>query len=284
MMMLTSLLGGAGYSSVLAAAKAYALWCEGNKTVYYVYGETAYAAGGTYDGQTITQVFENKIAYWVEDYGGYYDWDDDITGSVQKVVLTDGYCASKQTDLGWLFAGMTKLTTITGLGNLNTSEATTLEGMFYCCSSLTSIDVSTFNTSKATNMAHLFSDDLELQEIKGLDHFDTSNVTNMQSMFSGCKKMTSIDVSHFNTSKVLNMGLMFNYCLQLQSLDLSHFDTSNVTDFHAMFYSCPFTSIDVSRFDTSKAETMVSMFGSCYMLESLDVTNFNTEKVVEMDQ
>ena len=283
-MMLTSLLGGAGYSTVLAAAKAYALWCEGNKTVYYVYGETAYAAGGTYDGQTITQVFENKIAYWVEDYGGYYDWDDDITGSVQKVVLTDGYCASKQTDLGWLFAGMTKLTTITGLGNLNTSEATTLEGMFYCCSSLTSIDVSTFNTSKATNMAHLFSDDLELQEIKGLDHFDTSNVTNMQSMFSGCKKMTSIDVSHFNTSKVLNMGLMFNYCLQLQSLDLSHFDTSNVTDFHAMFYSCPFTSIDVSRFDTSKAETMVSMFGSCYMLESLDVTNFNTEKVVEMDQ
>ena len=52
-MLLSSLLGGAGFASV-HAAKAYALWCEGNKTVYYVYGETAYAAGGTYDGQTIT--------------------------------------------------------------------------------------------------------------------------------------------------------------------------------------------------------------------------------------
>ena len=283
MMMLTSLLGGAGYSSVLAAAKTYALWCEGNKTVYYVYGETAYAAGGTYDGQTITQVFENKIAYWNAD-GEYYDWDTDITESVQKVVLTDGYCASKQTDLCYLFGGMTNLTTFVGLENLDTSEATTMEGMFTDCNSITSIDVSHFNTSKVTNMAGMFSCCFKLTELNGLNNFDTSNVTNMESMFFGCSIIVSIDVSHFNTSKVMDMCGMFDSCRKLESVDVSHFNTSNVTSFGSMFNYCfALASVNLSSFDTSKVTNMWCMFRNCYNLTSIDVSNFNTQNVTTMD-
>jgi surface protein len=244
MMMLTSLLGGAGYSSVLAAAKTYALWCEGNKTVYYVYGETAYAAGGTYDGQTITKVFENRVT------------ESSIKSKVETVVLEASYCSSKPTDLSGLFANMTNLTTIVGLENLDTSEATTMEEMFSCCYIITSIDVSNFNTSK---------------------------VTNMYSMFNRCNLLTSLDVSHFNTSNVQNMGVMFNFCEKLESIDVSHFDTSNVTVFNHMFNNCSaLTSIDLSNFDTSKATNMASMFRFCQSLESLDVSTFNTGKVENM--
>ena len=284
MMMLTSLLGGAGYSSVLAAAKAYALWCEGNKTVYYVYGETAYAAGGTYDGQTITTVYENKVAtkqVWEEEE--WYEWDTGFTSQIQRVVLTNGYCTAKIKDLACLFAGMTNLTTIVGLENLNTSEATTLEGMFWDCNIITSLDLSNFNTSKVTNMADMFYACLKLTEIKGLDHFDTSNVTNMNSMFWACSSMNSIDVSHFNTSKVESMGLMFCACSKLESLDLRNFDTSNVMDFDDMFDRCgALKSVNLSSFDTSKATSMYNMFGNCYNLMSLDVSHFNTENVTNM--
>ena len=267
-----------------AAAKAYALWCEGNKTVYYVYGETAYAAGGTYDGQTITTVYENKVAtkqVWEEEE--WYEWDTGFTSQIQRVVLTNGYCTAKIKDLACLFAGMTNLTTIVGLENLNTSEATTLEGMFWDCNIITSLDLSNFNTSKVTNMAAMFYACLKLTEIKGLDHFDTSNVTNMNSMFWACSSMNSIDVSHFNTSKVESMGLMFCACSKLESLDLRNFDTSNVMDFDDMFDRCgALKSVNLSSFDTSKATSMYNMFGNCYNLMSLDVSHFNTENVTTM--
>ena len=57
-----------------------------------------------------------------------------------------------------------------------------MSGMFYNCSSLISIDLSSFNTS---------------------------NVKNMGGMFYKCSSLTSIDLSSFNTSKVNDMRWMY---------------------------------------------------------------------------
>ena len=269
-MLLSSLLGGAGYSSVLAAAKAYALWCEGNKTVYYVYGETAYAAGGTYDGQTITQVFENKVT------------ESSIKSQVETVVLESSYCSSKPTNLTGLFSGMTNLTIITGLNNLDTSEATTMSSLFKDCQKLVSIDVSNFNTSKVTSMYSMFSG-CNLLTSLDVSHFNTSKVTNMSGMFYACKELESIDVSHFDTSNIKDFGSMFLNCSALTSIDLSSFDTSNATNMISMFKNCQeLISIDVSHFNTSNVKNMVGMFQGCSKLTSLDLRNFNTTNVTHM--
>ena len=47
-----------------------------------------------------------------------------------------------------------------------------------------------------------------------------------------------IGLEYFDTSKVTNMAWMFNYCRSLINLDLSSFDTSNVTDMSYMFREC----------------------------------------------
>ena len=73
--------------------------------------------------------------------------------------------------------------------------------MFHGCSSLSSLNLSTFNTSK---------------------------VIGMYDMFSGCKSLTSLDLSTFNTSNVKDMVSMFAGCSSLSSLDLSAFSTSSV--------------------------------------------------------
>ena len=62
---------------------------------------------------------------------------------------------------------------------------TSTNHMFWKCSSLTSIDLSSFNTS---------------------------NVNNMQYMFYKCSSLTSINLSSFNTSNVNDMSLMFMGC------------------------------------------------------------------------
>ena len=51
-----------------------------------------------------------------------------------------------------------------------------------------------------------------------LSSFDTSKVTNMGLMFNGCNVLQHLDLSNFDTSKVTNMGYMFNRCDKLKSI------------------------------------------------------------------
>ena len=68
-----------------------------------------------------------------------------------------------------------------------------------------------------------------------LSGFDTSKVTNMNGMFSYVYGLTNLDLSNFNTSNVTDMGYMFNEMNNLTILDLSNFNTSKVTDMTSMF-------------------------------------------------
>ena len=114
------------------------------------------------------------------------------------------------------------------------SRLTNCDNMFYYCSGLTSLDLSSFDTSNVTNMSHMFYYCSGLTSLD-LSNFDTSNVTDMSHMFYYCSGLTSLDLSNFDTSKVTNMYGMFNYCRSLTSLDLSNFNTFSVTDMGYMF-------------------------------------------------
>ena len=76
-------------------------------------------------------------------------------------------------------------------------------------------------------------------------------LTTCSGMFSGCKGLTSINLSNFDTSNVTAMGSMFYNCTSLTSINLSNFDTSNVTAMGYMFYNCKgLTSIDIRSFSS----------------------------------
>ena len=160
-----------------------------------------------------------------------------------------------------------------------------MSGMFTSCKSLTSIDVSSFNTSKVTNMNIMFQGCTTLTNINGLNRWNTSNATDMGNMFALCFKLTNLDVSSFNTSNVTNMAGMFKMCFDLTSINVSGFNTSNVTNMGGMFNSCSsLTSIDVSNFNTSNVTNMNLMFDGCSKLTSIDVSVFNTSNVTSMEQ
>ena len=127
------------------------------------------------------------------------------------------------------------------------------------------------------------ADMANLDNITNSTYINTSEVKNMESMFQGCRKMTSLDLSHFNTSKVTTMAHMFDGCTQATVLNVSNFDTSNVTDMEGMFQSCTnLTSLDVSRFNTANVTNMRKMFSGCWDLTGLDVSNWDTSNVTNM--
>ena len=99
--------------------------------------------------------------------------------------------------------------------------------MFYGCSSLKSINLSSFNTYSVTSMREMFYGCTSLESID-LSSFNTYSVTSMKNMFRGCTSLKSIDLSSFNTSKVTSMNNMFYGCTSLRSIDLSNFNTSRI--------------------------------------------------------
>lgn len=87
-------------------------------------------------------------------------------------------------------------------------------------SQLTSLSfTSAFNGAipNITNMGSMFQDCSSLTSLD-LSNFDTSNVKNMSYMFYGCYKLTSLNLSSFDTSKVTSMSSMFSECDSLTSL------------------------------------------------------------------
>ena len=50
------------------------------------------------------------------------------------------------------FTNLQSLKSIEGFEYLNTSQVTDMREMFYCCESLTALDLSNFDTAKVTNM------------------------------------------------------------------------------------------------------------------------------------
>ena len=116
-----------------------------------------------------------------------------------------------------------------------------------------------------------------------LTNFDTGNVTDMCRMFQGCYGLTSLDVSKFNTSKVTDMCWMFFGCHKLTSLNVSKFNTTEVTDMSDMFENCyALTSLDLTNFNTAKVKNMRFMFYGCSALTTIYASNkFVTDKVTD---
>lgn len=174
------------------------------------------------------------------------------------------------------------------LSSFDTSKVTNMRGMFYHLSNLTTLDLSNFDTSKVTNMYAMFNATRNLTTLN-LSNFNTSNVTDMGYMFAVTPKLTKLNLSNFDTSKVTNMSYMFNAMSNLTSLNLSNFNTSNVTDMSDMFSEMfNLTLLDISNFDTSNVTKMNRMFllpnGYEYndKLEKIYVNNdFNTSKLAE---
>ena len=167
--------------------------------------------------------------------------------------------------------------------SFSTYTPTSLRRFFYYLTKLETITgLEYLNTANVTDMSYMFSGCSKLTSLD-VTKFNTAKVTKMNEMFYNCSKLTSLDVTKFNTANVTDMSYMFSDCSKLTSLDVTHFNTANVTNMTHMFYSCSsLTSLDVTHFNTANVMDMHGMFYSCSSLASLDVTHFNTAKVTDM--
>lgn len=203
---------------------------------------------------------------------------------IKSVVFDESFKDARPTTCVSWFLWFEALTTIEHLDYLNTSEVEYMNSMFTKCTSLETLDLSSFNTEKVTDMQTMFEGSTNLRTINLPKGFIGSNVTDLNGMFSGCVSLTELDLSGSNAEKVKKMGSMFYGCVALSNLNLSGFKTGSLTEMRYLFSSCQsLESLDLSGFNTENVTSMESMFSQCSSLRSLDLSSFNTSKVIGMN-
>lgn len=236
--------------------------------------------------QTLTLYYGSN--YKESDYGiSYFGrplWETTAERKkIKTVVFDESFKDARPKNCGgwfWLFEA---LTTIEHLDYLNTSEVDDMQFMFSSCTSLETLDLSSFNTEKVTNMVTMFENSKHLRSLKLPKGFIGSSVTNLKAMFRGCESLTELDLSGSNSENVKAMEEMFNGCKALSKLDLTSFKTGQVTTMENMFCDCStLETLDVSSFNTENVTTMLGMFNNCSSLRSLNLPGFNTANVTQM--
>lgn len=242
------------------------------QTLTFLYG----APSATEDANILVVKFYNPSdnSKWFD--GKYSSFDGCWNSEIKKatsVVIDDSFKNYPLASCSGMFKEFKNVITITGLGNLNTSNVTSMCGMFNYCFKLQTFDIDKLQTASVTDMANMFYNCKSLTSLD-VSHFETGAVTDMSAMFKAIgDKITSLDLSNFNTQNVEDMNNMFAYINMLETLDLTSFNTSSVKNMNRMFESPCFKHIYVSElFKTDQVTKSNGMFDAyCKKLP-----NFNT--------
>lgn len=222
------------------------------------------AATGTLTFQCSSAKTDADTDFFLNEGSDVPGWYPAKSADIKTVVFKRNFRDARPTTCLLWFGSCTNLTSIEGLENLNTSDVTRMDHMFYKCEKLCALDLSGFNTEKVENMSDMFSNCKNLETLN-LSSFKTNNLTNMSEMFLECNKIAQLDLSGFNTSRVKALDQVFKNCYALESLDLSSFDTKLVTVMSSLFEYCQsLKTIYVSdRFSTFNVKYSTNMFRSC---------------------
>lgn len=202
---------------------------------------------------------------------------------IKTVVFDESFKDVRPTDCGTWFWSFEALTTIEHLDYLNTSDVEDMHSMFSNCTSLETLDLSSYNTKKVKCMYAMFNGATNLRSIKLPKGFIASSVTDLDATFKGCESLAELDLSGSNSENVKDMKEMFYGCKALSKLVLTDFKTEQVTTMESMFFFCStLETLDVSSFNTENVTTMLGMLNNCLSLRSLDLSGFNTANVTQM--
>lgn len=174
---------------------AQAVWCEGNKTLYFV-NVLEIKTGDMWEGQTVTKVWaDDEVLNTKSSYRPL--WYDYVQGRITRVVFDKSFADARPTCCAYWFTILASLETIEGIENLNTSKVTSTAWMFHGCESLETLDVSGFDMGNVTDANHMFSNCIRLRTIYCDQNW---NISNSKEMFRTCSQLKgAVAYNYLNT-------------------------------------------------------------------------------------
>ena len=112
-----------------------------------------------------------------------------------------------------------------------------------------------------------------------------NNIYKLNSFFENIENLISLDLTNLDTSNVEDFNHMFSGCKNLEKIKgIEKINTCKVVNMSYMFYNCYHLEyLDLSNFSTANVKEMNHMFSRCVNLgEIKGINNFNTKNVINM--
>ena len=204
-LLMASLCANAGTKQV------YSIFLQDSKTLLFYYNDQ-------YEYQSPSQHPELYLGTTARRFAGYET-------QVLTIAIDESMKDASPTSWAYLFyAGgegsteyhLKNVTSITGLQNIKTNNATNLAGMFNGLESIESIDISFFQMGNVKDVKWLFGACKKLKTVN-LGNMIISSITNTGSMFYDCAALEKIYcTADFSASTALiNSSYMFHNCSKL---------------------------------------------------------------------
>ena len=207
-------------------------------------------------------------------------------------------------DMSYMFSRCSALTTIYGSDKFVTSKVQSGISMFSACKNLKGTilnykDSKTDHTYANCGTNGYFTPVFEYAEFdkgtgtltfrRGLSKPKGAYALNLEASEPGWWSTHRYEIkkvvfeASFANARPTSCYYWFCNCSELTDIEgIENLNTENVTNMRGMFFDCPnLSSLDLTNFSTGNVTDMNSMFGYC-QLSSLDLTSFNTANVTNM--
>ena len=215
----TRLVGGAGtvfdanhddktYARIDQPASSLPGYFTGLPEVYYVYEEASGIMTHYYDSKKYLREYESSQDGHIligegQNYDGGY-WIQDCNGCTE-VVFDPSYANTLPNSANGAlddYFGFQNLNYVRGLEYFNIDGITTFANMFYGCSQLKELDLSSFDTRNITSMINMFNGCSSLKTVYVGDKWTTENVTTSTDMFKDCTSIVGSAGTTFSSSHI----------------------------------------------------------------------------------
>ena len=208
-------------------------------------------------------------------------------------------------DMSYMFSRCSALTTIYASDKFVTSKVQSGISMFSACKNLKGTilnykDSKTDHTYANCGTKGYFTPVFEYAEFdkgtgtltfrRGLSKPKGAYALNLEASEPGWWSTHRYEIkkvvfeASFANARPTSCYYWFCNCSELTDIEgIENLNTENVTNMRGMFFNCPnLSSLDLTNFSTGNVTDMNAMFGYC-QLSSLDLTSFNTANVTEMN-
>ena len=129
--------------------------------------------------------------------------------SLKNIVFGNKFNTNNVTSMTEMFRGCSKLESL-DLSGFNTENLKNMASMFNGCNKITTIKFSdNFTTKKVTDMSRLFYTCSSIESLD-LSSFETNQLTTALRMFMNCNKLTSLDIRNMDfENKTIDTTYMF---------------------------------------------------------------------------
>uniref|UniRef100_UPI00384F928F BspA family leucine-rich repeat surface protein n=1 Tax=Limosilactobacillus antri TaxID=227943 RepID=UPI00384F928F len=191
------------------------------------------------------------------------------------------------TNMSYMFSNDPHLTKIIGLNTLNTSKVTNMAGMLAQNPGLTNVDLSGLDTTKLTDISHLFDGDQNLAKLNLSGWVFQEGIKDDAVFQNALGKLTALDLTNAKTvpAAVLNAYVAVARNTKAKDIDLSTFSTSRqITNMFGLFANLPVVeTINVTNLNTDNVTNMSYMFSNDpHLTKIIGLNTLNTSKVTNM--